>query len=358
MTANAGSVGAPPLLSIVIVAYKSRDEIAACLGSLPQRLVGGGTEIVVVDNATGDGTGTIVREQFPWAKYIAPKANLGFGKANNLGYAAANPASEFVLFLNPDTTCNSAALEHCIARLRHDSMIGLISPQLVLADGSMDLACRRSIPTLWDGFCRASGLAAAFPGVKYFSGYNLTHLPEAGTYDVGAINGAFMMGRRTVFEAVAEKTAAESVAEPVESSESNVARDREAEPRAESLEPRDESQKRELQAAGAARPRVFDERFFMYGDDLDLCIRVAKAGFRIVYDGSVAITHLKGVSVAKDYEAMSRAIFDANREVYLTHFNRGGSAWIRWKYGFAFDLWKRVAGLRARLGGHRRVRPL
>ena len=101
---------------------------------------------------------------------------------------------------------------------------------------------------------------------------------------------------------------------------------------------------------------VFDERFFMYGDDLDLCIRVARAGWKIVYDGRVSITHLKGVSVAKDYDAMARAIFDANRGVYLKHF--GGSRFARWKYGCAFGAWKMIALARAKLRGHRRVQPV
>jgi GT2 family glycosyltransferase len=129
---------------------------------------------------------------------------------------------------------------------------------------------------------------------------------------VGAINGAFMMARREVLEQVADP-----------------------------------------------KPHgVFDEHFFMYGDDLDLCIRVAKAGYRIVYDGSVQITHLKGQSVAKDYERMSTAIFDANRDVYLKHFNPQRSALVRWKYVIAFGLWKQVALARARLRGYRQVRPI
>src|SRR5205085_5673939 len=140
----------------------------------------------------------------------------------------------------------------CLARLRAEPKLGLISPKLVLADGSMDLACRRGIPTLWDGFCRASGLAGAFPQAAIFAGYNLTHLPDDGTYEVGAINGAFMLAPRYALAAIAPTGA------------------------------------------------VFDERFFMYGDDLDLCIRVKRAGWKIVYDGAVEITHLKGLSVAKD----------------------------------------------------------
>lgn len=316
-----------PLLSVVIVAYKSRDEIAACLGSIPRELAGGprgdgmrgAVEVCVVDNSAGtaDGVGAVVQRDFPWVDYVAAETNLGFGRANNLGYART--CGEFVLFLNPDTMCNLAALAHCVARLEADFEIGLISPKLVMADGTMDQACRRGIPTLWDGFCRAAGLSAKWPRARLFAGYNLTFLPENETYDVGAINGAFMLGARWLF--------AEEVAED-----------------------------------GA----VFDEQFFMYGDDLDLCVRVGRAGFRIVYDGRVAITHLKGVSVAKDFDVMSRAIFDANREVFLKHFvPHGEGAWlavrawvVKTKFRMAFGIWKAVALLRAKWNGHQKVRPL
>lgn len=297
-----------PILSIVVVAYQSRDELPACLASLPAVLLGRPVEVCVVNNSPGDGVDALVRRDFPAVRLIEPGNNLGFGRANNFGFGTTT--GECVLFLNPDTVSDAAALAHCVQRLLADESIGLLSPRLVLADGSMDLACRRGIPTLWDGFCRASGLAAAFPRRRLFAGYNLTHLPAEGTYDVGAINGAFLLARRAVLESVA--------------------------------------------GPGGA---VFDESFFMYGDDLDLCIRVARAGHRIVYDGRVRITHLKGRSVAQDYDAMSQAIFDANRDVYLKHFNPRGSALVRWKYAAAFGLWKRVARLRARLRGHRRVRP-
>ncbi len=293
-----------PVLSIVIVAYRSAGELPACLASIPREMLGRAIEVVVVDNGcNADGALDRVRAEFPWAEAVNPGSNLGFGRANNLGFSRTK--GECVLYLNPDTVVNPAAIEHCLRRVLAEPEIGLISPRLELADGTMDLACRRSIPTLWDGFCRAAGLAGWLPRVKAFAGYNLTYLPVDGTYDVGAINGAFMLGRREV-----------------------------------------------LAALGG-----FDEAFFMYGDDLDLCIRVRQAGFRIVYDGSHAITHLKGLSVAKDFERMSAAIFDANRDVYLKHFNPGKSKWVEWKYRAAFGLWKRVALWKAALRGHRRVRP-
>jgi N-acetylglucosaminyl-diphospho-decaprenol L-rhamnosyltransferase len=296
-----------PLLSVIIVAYRSCDELPACLGSIPRELAGRRVEVVVVDNSrNADGTGDLVRRDFGWVDYVSPESNLGFGRANNLGFKRT--AGECVLFLNPDTIVNADALAHCVGRAMAEPDLGLISPRLVLADGSMDLACRRSVPSLWDGFSRAAGLAAMFPRTALFAGYNLTHLPVEGTYPVGMINGAFMLGRRAVLLDIAEPGGA-----------------------------------------------VFDERYFMYGDDIDLCIRMGRAGRRIVYDGRVSITHLKGVSVAKEYEAMSAAIFDANRDVYLKHF---GATWLsRWKWRLAFGAWKFVARLRAMLRGSRRVQP-
>jgi hypothetical protein len=296
-----------PILSVIIVAYRSRDELPACLGSLPGSLLGRPVEVCVVNNSPGDGVAAWIATAFPAVKLLDSGANLGFGRANNAGFRATS--GECVLFLNPDTISSAATLEHCVGRVLAEPAIGLISPRLEQADGTMDAACRRSIPGLWDGFCRASGLGAAFPRTALFAGYNLTHLPANGTYDVGAINGAFMLGRREVLARV----------------------------------------------AGADRA-VFDEAFFMYGDDLDLCIRVARAGWRIVYDGRVRLTHLKGLSVAREYDAMSAAIFDANRDVYLKHFGR--TAFSRWKWHVAFGLWKRVALWRARRRGHRTVRPV
>lgn len=300
-----------PILSVVIVAWRSREEIGPCLQSLPTEVNGRAVEVFVVDNSRNeDGTAAFLEQQAPRVRCVVPPENLGFGRANNLGFRETS--GECVLFLNPDTICNAAAIGNCVERLRQDPSIGLITPKLVMADGSMDLACRRSIPSLWDGFCRGSGLAARFPRSKLFSGYNLTYLDDSATYDVGAINGAFMMGRRCTLAEVA-----------------------------------------------SPRPfAVFDETFFMYGDDLDLCIRTSKLGFRIVYDGRFQMIHLKGTSVAKDYANMSKAIFDANRDVFLKHFNPSGSMFECAKYKVAFGLWKLLSQWRARKHGWRSVRPL
>lgn len=293
-----------PLLSVLVVAYKSRGEIPACLESIPRDLCGRPVEVIVVDNASGDDLGSLVKLDFPWVQYIQLEANLGFGRANNVAYERAR--GEFILFLNPDTISNEVAYLHCLNRLKADRTIGIISPKLVLLDGSMDLACRRSIPTIWDGFCRATGLATRFPKSRLFGGYNLTYLPEGGTYEVGAVNGAFMMSPRKAL----------------------------------------------------LRFGVFDEQFFMYGDDLDLCYRCRKAGYKVVYDGRVKMVHLKGVSSSKDSRKMARALFSATQQFYLKHFNPGGLVLINWKYRLLFGAWERLARVRATTNGHNKVRPL
>lgn len=293
-----------PILSVIIVTYLSRDEIRECLESIPRTLLERPVEVIVVENASGDGIGTIMEAEFPWVTFLGLPENLGFGKANNLGYERAR--GDYVLFLNPDTVSNETAYLHCLNRLREDATIGIISPKLVMRDGEMDLACRRSIPSVWDGFCRAIGLAARFPNFKWFAGYNLTYLPEGESYEVGSVNGAFMMCSRRAL----------------------------------------------------LRVGVFDEQFFMYGDDLDLNYRFSRAGYRIVYDGRVQMIHLKGMSSSKEPEKLAKAVFSATRQFYLKHFNPHGSILVRWKYGLLFWVWEKFALLRARLKGHRKARPL
>lgn len=303
--ARRGPVTAPqPLLSIIIVTYQSRDEIAGCLESIPSDVCGGAVEVIVVDNDSTDGTIDFVRPHYPTAITVNTGANLGFGRANNIGYARARGA--FILFLNPDTIVNREALEKCLNRLQNESEIGIISPRLVLANGEMDLACRRSIPSVWDGLMRASGLARVFPHIPLCAGYNLTHLPETETYCVGAVNGAFMMSSRAVLRRIG----------------------------------------------------LFDEEFFMYGEDLDLCFRCRVQGFSVVYDGRFAIIHLKGRSSSREYRAMSRELFAGTKKFYLKHFTPPDSRVGRWKYEFLFWLWDSYARLSGALRRQKTARPL
>ncbi len=297
-------IGSEFLLSIIIVTYKSRDEIRACLDSLPRYLQDKPVEIIVADNCSSDGIGEVMRVEYPETIFLEFTENLGFAKANNLAYERS--LGEFVLFLNPDTISNEVVYLHCLQRLQAEADIGVISPKLVMLDGEMDLACRRSIPTVWDGFCRALGLSSLFPGSRLFAGYNLTYLSDYGTYDVGSVNGAFMMCPRRVL----------------------------------------------------LRTGVFDEQFFMYGDDIDLNYRIRKAGYRVVYDGRVQMIHIKGASSSKVPEKMAKEVFTATKQFYLKHFNPHGSKLIEWKYNVLFRAWSVLASVRAWHRGYRKARPL
>jgi GT2 family glycosyltransferase len=293
-----------PILSVLIVAYKSHDEIGPCLRSLPRELKGRSVEVIVVDNASGDGIGEMIRREFPWVYYIESDRNLGFGKASNLAYEHAK--GEHVLFLNPDTISNNEAYVHCLSRLKEDASIGIISPKLIMSNGEMDLASRRSIPSVWDGFCRAIGLAARFSQSRLFAGYNLTYMPDNGTYEVGAVNGAFMMCPRRAL----------------------------------------------------LRFGVFDEQYFMYGDDLDLCYRCWKSGYKVIYDGRVEIIHLKGISSSKESKTMAPKVFSSTKQFYFKYFNPRNSWLIKWKYDLFFGAWKLLAMFKARLKGYKKARPL
>src|SRR3954469_4666338 len=101
-----------PGLSIIIVAYKSYDEIGPCLQSIPRSVNDRAVEVVVVDNFPSDGIERLIAAEFPWVHYVNPQDNIGFGRANNLGFARS--AGDCLLFLNPDTVVNAAALTHCL----------------------------------------------------------------------------------------------------------------------------------------------------------------------------------------------------------------------------------------------------
>ncbi len=304
-----GNMGTHPaaiaagVLSVITVTYNSRQEIAACIESIPPQLLGRPVEITLVDNASSDGTLEFVQARYPHVTAFSTGANPGFGAANNIG--CRRSTGEYLLFLNPDTRVNTAALEHCLRRLQNEREIGIISPKLVRANGEMDLACRRSVPTIWDGVTRGTGLYKLFPRVKWCAGYNLTYLPEDETYAVGAVNGAFMMMTRRLFNRIG----------------------------------------------------AFDEQFFMYGEDLDLCLRCSREGYKVIYDGRRSIVHLKGCSSSKTYKVMSRELFIGTKRFYLKHFNPGNSWLVRWKYAFLFWIWRTASAILAVLKGHKNARP-
>ena len=253
-------------LSVVIVSYNVRDLLEGCLDSVKAAAEGIEVETFVVDNASHDGSPSMVHGRHPGVRLIALEENIGFSGANNLALRRAG--GRYVLLLNPDTVLDPDVFTKMTAYMDAHPDVGMVSCKLVTGEGGLDLACRRSFPSLWDGFCRASGLSARFPGSRLFARYNLTYLDEDETHDVEAVNGAFMFVRREALESVG----------------------------------------------------LLDEDYFMYVEDLDWCFRFREAGWRVVYHPKARCLHLKGQSGKQKPRAMIRALFDSTALFYRKHY--------------------------------------
>jgi len=231
----------PPDVSVVIVSYECRDELADLLTDLDRIRGDVPIEVLVVDNASTDGTSEMVRERFGWVDLDASSENPGFGRANNRAIRRAT--APLVLVLNPDTRITSDALAAMRDEMRRAPSIGILSPRVVDDLGRDDPNTRRGFPTLWGTFCAVTGLARVLrnrASQRYTTGW--LRPDEAG--DVEAVSGACMLCRADV-----------------------------------------------LAATGG-----FDERFFMYGEDIDLCLRARKLGWRVHYWPRVTVIHLGGRS--------------------------------------------------------------
>ena len=182
-----------PTLSIVIVAFRSADKLRVTLRSVLASDLGSYTcETFVVDNGSGDGTAEMVEREFP-SVHLIRNANSGFSAGNNVAIRRAT--GDFVLLLNPDTELEPDTLCLCLDRISQDATIGILGCKLIKADGTLDLACRRSFPNPASALLRFSGLASLFPKSKVAATYNLTFLPEDREADVDAVSGAFTLIR-------------------------------------------------------------------------------------------------------------------------------------------------------------------
>jgi GT2 family glycosyltransferase len=259
-------------ISVVIVSYNTKTLLIACLRALySSQGIKEPLQVIVVDNASQDGSVEAVRVGFPQVEVIAEEENLGFSKANNIGLERSN--GKYILLLNPDTVVNPDVLRIMEDYISEHSEVGVLGCKLITPDGKLDLACRRKFPSAWDGFCRATGLSDLFPQWRLFGGYNLRYLDENKTYPVDCVNGAFMFCRR---EAVLEVG-------------------------------------------------LMDEAFFMYAEDIDWCYRFKQAGWQIVYHPAATTLHVKGASSSTSSNLMIRELFRSNEIFYRKHyFNRAG----------------------------------
>jgi len=275
-------------LSIIIVSYNTREFLKKCVASIVENVKRVSYEIVVIDNASTDGSIEGIKHYVSSIKYdglvrlIQNKGNVGFSKANNQGIKASQE-SRYVLFLNPDTVMQGQTIEKMLEFMDVHKDAGASTCKLVMTNGKIDDATHRGFPTPWNAFSHFSGLEKMFPKNKLFAGYSLGWMDFNSIHKIDVLAGAFMLVRRIAGDEV----------------------------------------------------KWWDEDYFFYGEDIDFCYMLKQKGWKIYYVPSVSIIHYKGVSggikaVSKEITTASKktkkratkARFNAMRIFYKKHYEK------------------------------------
>lgn len=259
-------------LGIVIVSYNTRDLLRTCLETVYASAGDFSFAVCVVDNGSSDGSAAMVAAGFPRVRLVGNADNPGYPTANNqglraFGYPDGEDAPRFALLLNPDTELPADGLAEMLAFMDAHPEAGVAGPRLVLRDGSLDLACRRSFPSPEVSLYRFAGLSRLFPRSRRFGRYNLTYLDEHQVAEVDSVVGAFMLVRREA-----------------------------------------------IRAAG-----LMDEEFFMYGEDLDWAYRIKAAGWKVYYNPAVMVLHVKRAASRTSARAQVE-FWRAMRLFYQKHY--------------------------------------
>jgi N-acetylglucosaminyl-diphospho-decaprenol L-rhamnosyltransferase len=272
-------------LAIVVLNFNTRDYLRRCLTSIYASRGDFAFEVCMVDNASSDGSADMVRAEFPQVQVIQSQVNGGFPYGNNLGLRAygfgqetaqaAESQPRYVLLLNPDTDLPPDALALMLDFMDNHPQAGAAGPKLVLEDGSLDLACRRSFPTPQISFYRMVGLSKLFPHHPIWSRYNLTYLDPDQVAEIDSVEGAFMLVRREAIRQVG----------------------------------------------------LLDEAFFMYGEDLDWAYRITQAGWKVYYNPAVTVLHVKRAASRHSRRAQ-REFYRAMSIFYHKHYARSTPLWL------------------------------
>ncbi|MBU3143459.1 glycosyltransferase family 2 protein [Clostridium sp. CF012] len=258
-------------LSIIIVNYNTKKLLADTIQSVIDTVGLIKYEIIVVDNASADGSIEMVNAQYPQANLIENKDNLGFPKANNIGIKEAS--GRYILLLNSDTKVLNSCVQKCLEYMDSNIKVGALGCKLLLANGKLDHACKRGFPTPEASLYYILNLHKLFPTSKKFGEYTLNYLPIDEINEVDALTGAFMMVRKEVINKVG----------------------------------------------------LLDETFFMYGEDLDWCFRIKEAGYKVIYYPEAVTIHYKGgSSKRKRYKTIyefHRAMFIFYNKHYRNKYN-------------------------------------
>jgi GT2 family glycosyltransferase len=261
-----------PDVSILIVSWNVKELLRDCLRSLKENAGNVRYETIIVDNASKDGSPDMIRNEFPWAKLIEPHANLGFGRANNLAYE--HSTGRWVLLLNPDTVVLDRAIEKLVAFADAQPKAGAVGGKTLKADLSLERSCCWGSPGLWPLMCKSVGLHLIFKQSELFNREAMDWWPRNTIREVEVITGCFFMLRREVYE----KTGG------------------------------------------------FDPRFFMYAEEVDLCWRIKKLGWKLMFTPEAQIIHLVGASAAK---AKPNRVFQINLGLLKLFRKHYGSAYMK-----------------------------
>jgi GT2 family glycosyltransferase len=231
--------------SIIIVSWNAAKYLSDCIKSIIRQISFLDTEVIVVDNASTDGSPELVGKEYPEVRLIKNYENLGFAKANNIGIRSCS--GEYIFFINSDVEVKLNCIQSMISYMEDHPIIGLLGPKVLSANGTTQRSCMY-YPTLWNTFCRMLALDSLFPKSRLFSSYMMTSWSHNDVSDVEVINGCFWLVRRKALNSVG----------------------------------------------------LLDERFFIYAEDIDWCKRFQKAGWKIVFYPGAEIIHYGGASSSND----------------------------------------------------------
>lgn len=263
------ATGAPVDLSIIIVNYNTRDLTLDCLRSVYEQTQGISFEVLLVDNASQDGSAAAIAAAFPEVRLFPSQENLGFGKANNL--AAEQATGEWILLLNSDTVVLDRAIERLLSFARTRDRAGLYGGKTEFADGRVNPTGCFGRVTLWSEFALASGLTTLFRGSPIFNPRAAGARLGTAPCEVGIITGCFVLTQRSLWR----------------------------------------------------RLGGFDPRFFMFAEDFDLSMRAAALGAEIMVDPGARIIHYGGASESSKPGRMSKML-RAQAQLFAKH-------WPPWK---------------------------
>ena len=284
-------------LTVVIVNYNTRDLLFDCLESVQAGIGDIDHEILVVDNGSTDGSQAMVTSAFPDVTMLVNDVNVGFGSANNRALRQARSAA--ILLLNPDTRVQPGAVPRLMDALRSLPGAVAVGPRVLRPDGRLDQACRRSFPSPGVALARLVGLSRLFPRSRALARYNRTYEDPLVPTEIDAGTAAAMCFDREALAAV----------------------------------------------------NFFDEEFFMYGEDLDLCYRLKQRGGRIFYVPDAVVVHLKGAASGQQARWMLREFHRAMWTFYRKNYRHGWTGaiaplvWLAiwFRYGVVL-LWNGVRG--------------